>query len=287
MISFSKSRVLGVSLLSLAMAASVQAELVDFKEGETLYLSNTLTGNVTSEYWGIFNTANYPNSSPDGPGTVNDRAIYRPYGSHNNPNGWYNWSYNGTEWVQGAPSFIYSDLGPGNSYLWKSSGLGYIAGGSLHQGNQSAAISPGGNFVIASEAIAGLETIVFQIRATDRGGTLNPNVLGSVFNTMPTLTFGSTTLSATFQSLYDYDWALSGGGFGPQHTQYWAFQWDLSSYDFAGGEDLSINWTGLSNSGIFELQINQGDEFVRVVPEPASAVLVALGLGVMALRRRR
>ncbi len=247
-------------VFSITLAAvshlSTEAALIAFQSGETLVPGNQLTGAVTYEGWDDLNTGRIDNTAT----TPGDNAT-RPYGFHNMTNAW-----NAT---------LDSNLGTGDSTLWKSGGYGYIASGSLHQGVPNNTINPGGDFEIASLAIDDLETFVFQIDATDRAG--------DVFDQFPTLTFGATTLSADFS--WRFSSVLQAGGMGgPQNRDSYAFQWDLTGQSIAAGTTLTVNWTGLTNSGIYELQINQGSAFTQVVPEPG--VLGLAGLAVLGLCRR-
>lgn len=256
----------GIGLLLVASPVYSQS-FIDFQSGGTLVVGNSLTGTVTYEGWNNLTTSRITNNP-----LVSGDNTTRPYGWHNLQNSW--------------SATIASNLGSGSSTLFKSEGYGYIAGSSLHQGAGTFDLVPGGSFSITSTAISGLETVVFQIEATDRGGAL-PNTLGSIFHSLPTLSFGSNTLDADFDSLFNVTWATTSGGFGPQHRQFLAFQWDLRDYAFAGGEQFTINWTGLVNSGIFGMQLNQGDAFLQVVPEPSTWLLLGLGLTIFLIMRRR
>lgn len=268
------------ALLALS-ALTVQAQtFVSFQSGGSLTGGNSLSGNVTYEEWDQLTTARINNSSPTG-GPSAGAASTRPYGSHNNTAGWYIWAWDsgaGAYVNTGVPSTIASNLGSGTSTLWKSSGYGYIASSSLHQGLGGFAVVPGGDFTITGSAMEGLETVVFQIQATDRDEV--------VFANLPTLTIGSTTLAADYSSLFATIEAYSTGGFGDQDMDYYAFQWDLSGLTISEGETFAIDWTGLANSGIYAMQLNQGDTFVQVVPEPSTGLLVGMGLGLVILRRR-
>ena len=268
---------LGLLFTLVVLPLTLQAQFIDFQSGGTLVNGNSLSGTVTNEGWDQLNTTRISNPNATG-GPSAGGSSTRPYGSHNNTAGWYNWVWDGSAYVATTPSTIASNLGSGSSTLWKSSGYGYVGGESIHQGLPSASIIPGGNFEVESLAIADLETLVFQVNATDRAG--------DVFSAFPTLSFGSTTISADFSSLYLQ--VYKGISFGEaQYYNYYAFQWDLSDYVFAGGESLSINWTGLTNSGVFGLQLNQGDTFVQVVPEPSTWVMLLAGVGVVAYLKRR
>lgn len=253
-----------ISLLALTASATlslpVQAALFTFQSGSSLVAGNSLGGTVTYEGWDNLTTARINNN----PTTVGDNTT-RPYGYHNLANAWT------------GPAIV-SNLGSGTSSLSKSGGYGYIAGGSLHQGASTGAVIAGGNFTLSSSAILGLQTLLFQIQATDNAG--------SVFDTLPTLTIGTSTLSANyFSGIYATETTTGMGG--AQNKNSYAFQWDLTGLTINQGDALTVNWTGIANSGIYQLQLNQGTSFAQVVPEPSSALLGAAALGFTLIRRRR
>ncbi len=254
-----KPRIPSAVLAATLISQSAGAALVSFQTGGTLVPGNTLTGNVTYEGWDDLTTSRI-NNDPVVAGQNNTR----PYGFHSLTNAW--------------SATIASNLGSGSSVLGKTGGYGYIAGGSLHQGVSTFSLVPGGDFFISGTTVTGIETLVFQIRGTNRSEML--------FDTSPTLTIGSLTLPSDFSVLYQTIDNYSTGGFGNQDMDWYAFQWDLTGVTIPDGSAYSINWTGLANSGIFELQVNQGDTFVQVIPEPASALLLSLCPFTL-LRRRR
>lgn len=248
--------VAGVALLATTLSSS--AALFSFQSGQSLVAGTSLTGTVTYEGWDNLTTGRIDNS----PAVAGDNTT-RPYGFHSLTNGW--------------SATIAPNLGTSNtSTLNKTSGYGYIAGSSLHQGVGSGAIAAGGNFVVNTSAMTGLQTLVFQVQATDR----NENV----FWFSPVLTFGATTVVPQYSSLYATVDNFIGGANAQDQDSY-AFQWDLTSYAIPAGTPLSVSWTGLTNSGIYQLQLNQGDTFAQVVPEPGMAGL--LGLSLLGFLRRR
>lgn len=270
----------GIGLLLVASPVYSQS-FIDFQSGGTLVVGNSLTGTVTYEGWNNLTTARIPNNNATG-GPEAGGTSTRPYGNHNNTAGWYLWAWDeGTETYinTGVRSTIASNLGAGTSTLWKSSGYGYVAGSSIHQGFPGFTIAPAGNFTLTGSAITGLENVIFQIQATNRDG--------EIFAALPTLTIGSTTLDADYFSLFAKIENYSTGGFGDQDMDFYAFQWDLSGLSISEGDSFSINWTGLANSGIFGMQLNQGDTFLQVVPEPSTWLLLGLGLTIFLIMRRR
>ncbi|WP_309400293.1 PEP-CTERM sorting domain-containing protein [Cerasicoccus maritimus] len=121
--------------------------------------------------------------------------------------------------------------------------------------------TPGSWTVYDTSAIADLATVVFQVEA-------NAELL-------PTLNYnsGAQALSADFSHV---------------GTDFFAYQWDLSGI----GDDITsfeINW-GPSGAhySISGLQLNQGDTFAQVVPEPRTYALIAgLACGALILMRRQ
>lgn len=279
-------RLFGFALsLFAAFSSTARADFLAVQNGGSLIPGNSLSGEVTYERWTNLNTTSTPNPNATGGPTPGPNST-RPYGTHGSTAGWYNWVWDevsGT-YISASPATIAANLGSGTSTVWKSSGYGYLSG-SIHQGFPGYDIVAGGNFTMRMDAIAGLETLVFQIEATDRGGSATE--LGVVFSQLPTLTIGSMTLSADYQALVDAQMNYSSGGFGVQNMQYWAFQWDLRDLSIEEGADFAINWTGVTNSGIFGLQVNQGDTFAQVVPEPSTYAMIALGLAIVAWKARR
>lgn len=249
-----------LTVLSTLSAVSGQAALFSFQSGNSLVSGTSLTGTVTYEGWDQLTTSRLNNN----PVIAGDNTT-RPYGWHNLT----------TAWNTTLPS----NLGSGMSLLGKSGGYGYIAGSSLHQGAQTNSVLPGGSFSISTSAITGLQTLIFQIQATDREESL--------FHAAPVLRFGATNLPPAFSGLYQTTENFAPG-FGGQDLDSYAFQWDLSAQAIAAGTPMSIQWTGLVNSGIYELQLYQANTFAQVVPEPGAAGLLALtGLSLLTRRRRQ
>ncbi|MCU0796651.1 MAG: PEP-CTERM sorting domain-containing protein [Akkermansiaceae bacterium] len=249
-------------LLSLSLflsPLSAPAALISFHTGATLVSGNSLSGTVTHEGWDTLNTTRI-NNSP----VVTGQNATRPYGWHNLTNAW--------------TSTIASNVGSGSSVFGKTGGYGYVAGSSVHQGAATFTVLPGGNFFLSGTTITDLETLVFQIVATNRDDV--------VFNTLPQLAIGAQTFSPDFIALHNRIDNFSTG-FGGQDMDSYAFQWDLSGATIADGAAFSLTWTGLANSGIYEMQLNQGTSMVQVVPEPSTALLGLLAATGFAFRRRR
>src|SRR5262249_10549039 len=156
------------------------------------------------------------------------------------------------------------------STLWKSGGYGYVASSSIHQGASSFTEGAGGNFETDSTFLSGAKTVLFQI---DIGRVNNFTFYQNAF---PVLSFGSIEVQPTYSALISR--VDTGVVMGVQsYRDQWAFQWDLSSYDLSGTPAFEVSWTGEKNAGIYALQLNQGNSFTEVVPEPSTWILLGLG----------
>jgi len=257
-------------LVAAVFTMNAGAALIAYQDG-----SHGLGGNVSYQGWNrVTLTAYNPTTNPTS--TTNNNAVTpgnnntRPYNFHNLQNAWV------------GP--IASNLGTGTSNLNKTSGYGYIASGSLHQGAQTNDILPGGSFTVSGTTISGIQTLIFQISATDRNEAIFS--AGGV----PTLTIGGGVLTAEeadFSRLYGTIDNFVGTGQQAQDLDFYTFQWDLSGLVIPDGASYSVAWTGLVNSGIYELQVNQSDIFTQVVPEPSTGLLGAGALCLAFIRRRR
>ncbi|MEO0795583.1 MAG: PEP-CTERM sorting domain-containing protein [Verrucomicrobiota bacterium] len=133
---------------------------------------------------------------------------------------------------------------------------------------------PGVYFITEASPIAGLETVVFQ---TD-------TVFSDPFPQLPVLSYngGSQELSADLT-----DTTVGGFNFAGDQSQNLSFQWDLSSV----GEsitDFVIQWQSPNHTANFQMQLDQGDTFVGVIPEPSHYVLLtSLCAGTLLMLRRK
>lgn len=133
--------------------------------------------------------------------------------------------------------------------------------------------TPGTFSVSDSDPISGMETIIFQI---DMGGPMFA---------APTFSYNGGA-----QAL-DYD-GIAGSpgdffGMGSQSTLH-VYQWDLSSI-VEPITSYSIDWTSGVHASNYLMQVNTGDTYTEVVPEPSTYALIAgLACGaILFIRQRR
>ena len=169
----------------------------------------------------------------------------------------------------------------GNAGFNKLSGGGYPASEAIYNfPGFSPPFIPGDYSVDNSALLAGLETLIFQI---DVGGG------EGFFDAVPILSLnsGASQLAADFTSTSAGRSFTNPQDGTTQTTTVFAYQWDLSS---AGAiSDYSIQWGSAAHSTIYAMQLDSGDSFVQVVPEPSAfaAIAGALALGLVAVHRRR
>lgn len=145
---------------------------------------------------------------------------------------------------------------------------GFPAGASIYN-----FIGSGSYTLSESSPLADLQTIVFQ---TD-------TILDTPFTSAPSLSFngGSQNLIADFTATTVGEFNSDG------QSTIFLYQWDLT--DILGTiTDFEINYTSAPHSSNFAMQLNQGDTFVQVVPEPRTYALMAgLACGALILMRRQ
>lgn len=168
------------------------------------------------------------------------------------------------------PGTIAADAGSTlDANFGKVSGGGYFASSSLYDSGV-----PGTFRVSQSSALPGLATLIFQAD------------VGSPLAGLPTLNWngGSQALEPQFSYSSTGDYS---GGFGttaPSSNLVW--QWDLSGIaEDIGTYEILLSTT--PHGTIYRMDLSAGSEFVVAIPEPGSAALAGLALGILTLRRRR
>lgn len=252
-----KQAIWGLASL-LAVSAVSHGAFLDFQAGQSLVPGQSLAGSyILTNGWNELNTSRVPNKANNG----------LPYGSHNDTSAW--------------KETLPANLGAGTAVLFKTGGYGYIASESLHQGFPGTAILPGGTFTVTDTAIANLKTIIFQIQATDREGQVFAE------NGLPVLIWDGGQVEADFSALYAKEYHGESFGFD-QYLESWAFQWNVYELGITEGSYITIQWTGVTNSGIFALQLDQSDGMAQAVPEPAhyASILAGWLVALLLLRRK-
>lgn len=170
----------------------------------------------------------------------------------------------------------------GNAGFNKVSGNGYPASEAIYNfPGFSPPFIPGDYSVDNNAPLAGLETVVFQIDVGEGDGFFDAVPILSLNSGASQLTadFTSTSAGRDFTNPQDSEETLTSTVF--------AYQWDLSA---AGAiTDYAIQWGSAAHSTIYAMQLDSGDSFAQVVPEPGAfaAIAGALALGLVAVRRRR
>lgn len=140
-----------------------------------------------------------------------------------------------------------------------------------------------------STLVSDLKTVVFQVETGEAFGF-------DFFNGVkPTLSYngGSQNLVATFSDKLKQ---VQNGTFespiGPQpiYVNLWALQWDLSSIAVPINS-LNIQFSGAQHSQIYATQLDQSSQAytsaVYAAPVPEPATMAVLGMGALAMLRRR
>ncbi|MEM9481133.1 MAG: PEP-CTERM sorting domain-containing protein [Verrucomicrobiota bacterium] len=175
----------------------------------------------------------------------------------------------GTPWPSPIGSF---EAGSGNAEVNRTAGTHYSAGISLYSFAGSSDFT-----VFDPDPIGGLATVVLTLEDWE----------GSSATSDPLLSFngGTQSMVADFTSSS----VVGSGDFGgPFLINARTFQWDVSS--LGSITSFNIDWTQGSSAGLLALQLEQSDVFSIAsavpIPEPQTAVLLALVSSFLLVRRR-
>ncbi|MEM1158872.1 MAG: PEP-CTERM sorting domain-containing protein [Verrucomicrobiota bacterium] len=160
----------------------------------------------------------------------------------------------------------------------KVSGLGYVATVSVYS-----PFSPTPYEITSTTLTYDVDTVIFQIDTGPGTGNL-------WFTSVPTLSYngGTQQLAADFTntSAGSYPFTNPVDVTQTGTTTIFQYQWDLST--ISNVNDYTINYTTAPHSQNYEMQLDSGDTFVQVVPEPGTAGLLGAALFILtALRRFR
>jgi MYXO-CTERM domain-containing protein len=196
-----------------------------------------------------------------------------------------------------AGTVIYSNLGPGNSYLADSAWD--VTGPSSGDGFQSMAapFTPSSNYSLAQidaalVSFGGPNTITLSLNA-DSGGAPGAVIESWVINGLP----ASGASGSPVQTVTPVSTVLLNAG-----TQYWVVAlatgvandgWDESNLGAGGQEAVQSSTAGgwlvesYGQPPAFDVQGNLPSQLPSQTPEPATWVLAAAGLLAAGLLRRR
>ncbi len=244
-------------LIAAAATASAQIIPIDFDSGDT----------ASFDGWANLSSGGYP-----GPG----------YGSFPGAGAW--------------PGPIGSNVaGSGDANLVKvANGPGggpFVASNSIYFGSFTAVPNTLGGTLGVTDGtmLAGTNTIVLQVQIGEASGY-------DFFNEVPpALVLNGTTpitleYSALINQFQDGTFVNPVTGLPePVYVNTWGFQWDVSTF---GGPitSLSIEFSGVTHSQVYALQLDQstGVYNTSLVPEPSVALLLgSAGAAILLVRRRR
>lgn len=165
--------------------------------------------------------------------------------------------------------------------LSKIAGNAFPSGSSLYFGSFTTSGDVlGGTVSVSDNTPSGLTNVVFQIEIGEQGGY-------DFFNgVLPVLNYnkGSQALEADSHTiLHQIDDGTFDAPTGPEpiYINSYLLQWDLSGITDPI-TSFSIDFSGVIHSQVYALRLDQS-----VVPEPATAGLLAGAAGLLMLRRRR
>lgn len=229
------------------MIAAIAAAALFATSAEAAFLSINLPGTGVQDNWTGLTAANYP--------------------------GYPTYVTSGNAW----PSPIAATSGTGGESLNKVSGLGFPSnGGGIYVGGMT---SGTGTFAISdSVALAGLETVVFQLEIEGVGASWTDVLPGL------SLSYNGGAQALTHQYYQVVSAINTGTMFGQPSTRFTlAYQWDLTAI-VGPVSSFHITWTGAEHSIASNIQVNQGDTMLQVVPEPSTWLLFGFGMAVISLR---
>lgn len=230
--------------------AAIAAAALFATSAEAAFVSINLPGTGVQDNWTGLTATNYP--------------------------GYPTYTTSGNAW----PSHIAATSGTGGGSLNKVSGLGFPSnGGGIYVGGMT---SGTGTYAISdSVALAGLETVVFQLEIEGVGADWTDVLQGL------SLSYNGGVQALTYQYSQVVSAINTGTMFGQPSTRFTlAYQWDLTAI-VGPVSSFNIAWTGAEHSIASNIQMNQGDTMLQVVPEPSTWLLFGLGVAAIGLRLMR
>jgi hypothetical protein len=211
-----------------------------------------LTGNTSYDGWDSFATNDIPNySSGTWPGFFGTGDWPTPIGSNED--------------------------GSGDAEFDKVSGYGYplTSANYIYVGT----LSGTGVFAVTDNTvISDIETLVFAIQYGDADGST------SLADGIALTINGSTAVDSGLVSSYNLGSSVVSSDYGDATVQTMLYQWDLTSIT-EEISSVSLSFTMAAHGQIYGLQLEQSDTYAAV-PEPATAMMLTVAGGIIALVRR-